>query len=114
MKTAIMAVDVLPPAFNAIADGIKPFEALTADAVNQVNLRRGDILEIFESDPFGKGRTGKQVQAEVTFIQRGGWFGIQPGVVMVGFRLITAPRARSDGERAPGAPGDAGETGGRS
>lgn len=75
---------VLPEYFRAVVDGAKPFEARKDDRGFGV----GDtlILREWADEQY----TGRVARAAVTYILRGGAFGIEHGYVVMGIRLATS------------------------
>jgi len=72
-----------PSFFNAIAEGRKTFEARRADRDFDV----GDVLILHEWDPTRNGSalsdcagyTTREMRVRVTYVLRGGEFGVLPG-----------------------------------
>lgn len=76
-----------PEYYNAIRIGAKTFEVRYDDRGFQV----GDTLNLMEYDPEREMFTGEYQRRVVTYVLRGGQFGIAPGYVVLG---ITGPNNR--------------------
>lgn len=79
-----------PLYWDAIARGDKTFEVRKDDRAFQ----KGDMLKLWKFDPVSgyckdvrdpKGKDGYVLTRRITFILRGGQFGIEPGYVVMGF-----------------------------
>lgn len=69
-----------PVYFGAVMSGTKTFEVRKADR----DFMLGDALCLKEWDPETKRFTGHAIWREVTYILRGGQFGIESGFVVLG------------------------------
>jgi len=69
-----------PIYFGAVLAGTKTFEVRKADRDFMV----GDRIVLNEWDPETGSYTGAQALREVTYILKGGQFGIEPGYVVMG------------------------------
>jgi hypothetical protein len=76
-----------PSFFEAVRTGRKTFEARRADRDFEV----GDILALNEYDPRRDVYTGRDLRARVTYILRGGEFGIERGYCVMAIALEEAP-----------------------
>lgn len=79
--------------FEDVANGSKPFEVRKNDR----NYAVGDVLVLQEWDPWGGENlgvdyegayTGATVNVEITYVLPGGNFGIEPGTVVLGIKLL--------------------------
>jgi hypothetical protein len=77
------------PYFEAVTDGVKPFEVRRDDR----GFQRGDRVHLVEvawqREPSGlRGDawlpTGREAEYEITYVFTGGQFGIEPGYVVLG------------------------------
>ena len=79
---------VHPPYFSAISDGRKPFEARKDDR----GFQTGEVLWLREFKPDVAPDfkyTGNAEYARISYILRGGQFGIEVGHVVMGIELIS-------------------------
>lgn len=85
----IHAKKILPEYFEAMCEGLKPFEVLREDA-DEPRYDVGDYLALNEYDPsegpVGCGYTGRCLFYEITYVLRGHEL-LQPGAVILGLRL---------------------------
>ncbi len=72
---------IWPTFFDAVRDGIKPFEVRKNDR----HFRVGDVLQLQEWSPSTGEFTGRTLQRVVVYILAGGQFGIEEGYVVLGF-----------------------------
>lgn len=72
-----------PEYFIALEMKRKPFEVRKDDRSFCV----GDTLLLQEWDNRRERYTGREVEAEVTYLLRGGQFGVEPGYVVMGLFL---------------------------
>lgn len=88
-----------PAFFHRIETGEKLFEVRRDDR----GFQKGDVLNLKEWDPVPNpalrctddfqpplGYTGNACQVLVTYVLRGGQFGIEPGYVVMGIKLLEA------------------------
>ena len=78
---------IWPPYFEAVASGAKPFEIRKDDR----GFKAGDVLvlrEWEESLTSGNRYTRREVRATVTYLLRGGRFGLAEEYVCMGIRLM--------------------------
>jgi len=75
-----------PGPFEAVRTGAKRYELRKADR----DFRVEDWLNLREWDPTSRSYTGRQLWAEVTYITRGGEWGLPDGLRVLG---IDAPHA---------------------
>lgn len=80
-----------PAYFHQIETGEKPFEVRKDDR----GFQKGDVLFLREWDPKRAeqtlgGYTGNATQVVVTYVLRGGQFGIEPGYVVMGIKVLEA------------------------
>ena len=68
-----------PQFYRAVARGDKRFEVRKDDRAYQA----GDVLVLQEYDPERREFNGPSVRVRVTFVLRGGEFGIEPGFVVM-------------------------------
>ncbi|WP_294267735.1 ASCH/PUA domain-containing protein [uncultured Chryseobacterium sp.] len=61
--------------FNALVSGDKNFEVRKDDR----NFQRGDELLLRDYNPFTQKYTGRLLHRKITYVLRGGAFGIQEG-----------------------------------
>lgn len=79
---------IWPEYFQAVQEGIKTHEI----RVNDRDFHVGDVLVLLEWFPschtFGEGAsyTGRKCEVEVTYITRGGQFGIRSDMVVMSIR----------------------------
>ncbi len=73
-----------PEFFRAQVDGTKRFEIRKDDRLYTV----GDLLQLNEWDPKLQDFTGKRVMRVVTYIVKGGHFGIDPEYVVMGTAAV--------------------------
>lgn len=76
-----------PEYFRHIWDGTKTFEVRKLDRDFQV----GDSMRLLEWDPSSKEYTGRSVDTMITYILRGGNFGIADGFCIIAFHTIMLP-----------------------
>lgn len=69
-----------PVYYGAVACGDKPFEVRKADR----DFKVGDLLFLREWCPERKVYTGASLIRSVTYVLKGGQFGIEPGHVVLG------------------------------
>lgn len=79
MKTH--ALKTWPKYFNASVAGVKPFEVRKDD---RGGFEVGDLIQQEEWDPETGKYTGAIAVFRVTYVLRGGQFGIEPGYVVLG------------------------------
>jgi hypothetical protein len=74
-----------PIFWEAVAAGDKTFEVRRDD---DRQFQKGDMLHLLEFDPTDEsepgGYTGRELEFQVTYVLRGGQFGIEPGFVVLG------------------------------
>jgi len=70
-----------PEYFAKVDDGSKTFEVRKDDR----GYKQGDILVLREWDPVFARYSGRSIHKRVTFILRGGSFGIEAGHVVMAF-----------------------------
>lgn len=83
-----------PPCFRAILEGRKTFEVRKNDRA----FDEGDEMWLREFDP---GRTstlcrdgsytGREIRASVTYVMRGGDFGVERGFAVLGIKVTHVP-----------------------
>lgn len=76
------------PYFSAISDGRKPFEARKDDR----GFQTGEVLwlrEFFPNRDPSFSYSGNAEFARITYILRGGQFGIEVGHVIMGIKLLS-------------------------
>lgn len=71
-----------PQYYYRVFDGQKNFEVRKDDR----NFEIGDVLKLREWDPETKDYTGRELFRRVTYILRGGSFGIEKGYVVMGIK----------------------------
>lgn len=84
-----------PPFFAAILAGDKPFEIRKDDRAFQ----RGDMLVLREWGPDAHGAlrySGRALSARVTFVLRGGQFGLDAEYVAMGLADVKERRMQSE------------------
>ena len=69
-----------PEYFNEVMLGHKPFELRKNDR----DFSLGDVLCLEEWDPMDKDCTGREFYVKVSYIFRGGKFGLDPDMVIMG------------------------------
>lgn len=69
-----------PAYYGAVACGLKPFEVRKADR----DFRVGDLLHLREWDPETQTYTGASLIRSVTYVLKGGQFGVEVGYVVLG------------------------------
>lgn len=72
-----------PEYFQAVYDGLKPFELRKDDRPYNV----GDVLRLREYEPMTDTYTGRVIDVEVTYCLRG-FAGIEAGYVVIGIRRM--------------------------
>jgi hypothetical protein len=72
-----------PKQFCAILAGSKRYEL----RVNDRNFQEGDELMLLEWDPKGGRYTGRHVLTTVTYMTRGGQFGLPPNLVVMSLQI---------------------------
>ena len=72
------------PYFEHVRKGIKPFEIRKDDR----GFETGDQLELMEYDPKSTSCTGRVCQRQITYILKGGQFGIEKGFVAMGIEPL--------------------------
>lgn len=80
---------VWPSFFTALLDGTKTFEVRRNDR----DFAVGDVLVLEEWDPtpsmyVARGHTGKRTKRVVTYVLRGGEFGIEAGFCVLGLAEV--------------------------
>jgi len=80
-----------PEPFQAVWDGQKTYEV----RVNDRNFQAGDILFLREWNWAQLCFTGREAVAEVTYLTRGGSWGLPPERCVLGIK-VTARTARED------------------
>ena len=86
----------LPAYYDAIKRGEKPFEVRRDDQGYQkgdfLRLNRWSIQRGYQEAHYWSGSYSKDaalpILAEVTFILTGGQFGIEPGYIVMGIRVV--------------------------
>ncbi|SFS30597.1 ASCH/PUA domain-containing protein [Lutibacter maritimus] len=73
---------ILPEYYQAAASGNKPFEIRKNDR----DYKLGDKLELQEWD--GVNYTGKEIHVYVTYILKGGLYGLDKAYCILGTRII--------------------------
>ena len=74
-----------PEYFHAIKSGQKRFEVRKDDR----NFQIGDLLHLLEWCPGGGNFTGRRLWYCVTYVMRGGAFGIDPAYCVLGIEMAT-------------------------
>jgi hypothetical protein len=74
-----------PVYYRALADGSKTFEVRRNDR----DFAIGDVLELREWDPETAVFTGREMGKVVSYVLRGGSFGIDPAFCVLGLRQRT-------------------------
>lgn len=82
MKTHLLKT--WPSFFWSIRDGKKTFEIRKNDR----DFKDGDRLFLQEFDPADEKYTGRSIVVNVTYLMRGQEFGIMPGFVLMGIKVI--------------------------
>lgn len=77
---ALHELKTWPEYFQAVIDGIKPFEVRKADR----NFQVGDVLMLREWSPQTEKYSGRHIGKFVSCILHGGKFGIAPDYVVMG------------------------------
>jgi Domain of unknown function (DUF3850) len=73
------------PYFDAVVSGAKPFEVRRDDR----GFQRGDRVRLIEVTRAVFPRpTGREAEAEITYVLTGGQFGIEPGYVVLGLSAV--------------------------
>lgn len=75
-----------PPYFEGVVDGSKTFEVRREDRPFAV----GDVLVLREWDPKLERYTGRSTKRSITYLMRGGRFGLERGYVVLGLAAATA------------------------
>jgi hypothetical protein len=96
-KPAVHRLRTWVPYFQAVIDGAKPFEVRRDDRGFQVG-DRVRLIEVTHPDD-GLAPTGREAEAEITYILSGGQFGIEPGYAVLG--LDTGTGMPEDDPHAP-------------
>lgn len=68
-----------------VATGKKPFEI----RFNDREYEFGDKLILCGWNNHSEEYTGEEIEADITYILNGGQFGIEPGYVVIGIKVIT-------------------------
>ena len=76
------ALKTWPEYFDAIAEGSKNFEVRKADRDFSV----GETLLLQKFDPATGKYSGQEIRMEITYILKGGSFGIEEGFVVMGIK----------------------------
>lgn len=71
--------------FDAVRRGAKTHEVRKGDR----DYRAGDIIILRDFDPAAREYTGKCIEVQVTFITRGGTFGIPDDISVMSIRRVT-------------------------
>lgn len=71
--------------FEAISCGAKTFEFRKDDR----KYRVGDVLRLREFDALDATYSGRELEAQVTYVLGGGGFGIPDGYVCMSIRVLT-------------------------
>lgn len=82
-----------PAFFDATARGDKPFDVRRDDRAYQA----GDTVYLQRFDPETGLHTGDILDLTISFVLRGGQFGIEPGFVVLGFWQASDPPHRAMG-----------------
>lgn len=69
-----------PAFFAAVKSGDKTFEVRRDDR----HFQKGDMLRLLEFNPEDQLHTGNELEYRVSYVLRGGQFGIEPGFVVLG------------------------------
>ena len=80
---ALHKIKILPQYYKATAAGNKHFELRKNDRNYQLN----DYLQLNEFD--GENYTGREITVYITYILKGGQYGLQEGYCILGTRLIS-------------------------
>lgn len=81
---------ILPEYYQAAASGNKPFELRKNDR----DYKLGDKLELQEWD--GENYTGREVHSYITYILKGGQFGLDETYCILGTRIIDIKKKQHD------------------
>ncbi len=73
-----------PKPFRALWDGLKPYEVRHNDRGFEV----GDTLILCEWEPDSETCTGRTVTARVTYMTRGGEWGLNPPLCVLGLEVL--------------------------
>lgn len=73
-----------PSFFNAVMNGVKPFEVRKLDR----NFKVGDYLLLREFNPNNGSYTGAVCTRQITYILKGGNFGIEDGYGVLGLTVF--------------------------
>ena len=84
MPGPVHELKVWPEHYRAIIGDLKPFEVRKDDR----GFAPKDYLFLREWCPKEQDYTGRHVHAQVLSILRGGQFGIEPGYVVMGIRVL--------------------------
>ena len=92
MSVAAMRVPVVhelkcwPSYFQAVLDGVKPFEIRRDD---RGGFRTNDILHLLEWNPDSQSHTGRKLSCRVTYVYvGGGQDGVLRGFVVLGLQMV--------------------------
>lgn len=76
------ALKTWPEYFDAIVEGKKQFEVRKADR----DFTVGETLLLQKFDPITQKYTNQEIKMEITYILKGGAFGIEDGYVVMGIK----------------------------
>lgn len=76
------ALKTWPEYFDAIVEGSKNFEVRKADR----DFAVGETLLLQKFDPKTQKYSGQEMKVEITYILKGGSFGIEDGYVVMGIK----------------------------
>lgn len=102
-STPVHELRTWPEYFQAVWDGRKAFELRRDDRPGGFQVR--DLLHLREYDPDledqepGERYTGRELTARVTYVLRGGAFGLEAGYAVLGLQLMQ----RANSGRLPAA-----------
>lgn len=82
-----------PPFFQAVLDGVKPFELRPDDR----GFRAGDVLRLREWEPHCEAYTGRETTRTVTYVASGPLFGLLPNWCILGLSRSPTPEGGADG-----------------
>jgi hypothetical protein len=86
-----------PPFYEHVAAGLKRFELRPDDRDFEV----GDWLHLREWDPERETYTGRHTLRMVTYVVRGGQFGIEPGYAVLGLGMTRSILEADDARGSP-------------
>jgi hypothetical protein len=84
MPRQLHELKCIPPHFQHVVDGTKRFEV----RLNDRDYQLGDLLDLQEYVPATEAFTGRSCLTMVTYVLKGGQYGIHDAYVVLGIKVI--------------------------